>query len=91
VYTLSVNSSSSSSSSNFLFFIFFVSFIIGLLLLDFNFCFSNFFLRLYSSCVFFELIKVEFKVSNEIINMIQLNEKKKKYYPDDYTFYIIDK
>ena len=29
--------------------------------------------------------------TNEIINMIQLNEKKKKYYPDDYTFYIIDK
>ena len=29
--------------------------------------------------------------SNEIINLIQLNEKKKKYYPEDYTFYIIDK
>ena len=29
--------------------------------------------------------------TNEINNMIQLNEKKKKYYPDDYTYYIIDK
>ena len=27
---------------------------------------------------------------NEINNMIQINEKKQKYYPDDYTFFIID-
>ena len=27
---------------------------------------------------------------NEINNMIQINEKKKKYYPDDYIFFVLE-
>ena len=27
---------------------------------------------------------------NVINNMIQINEKKKKYYPDDYVFFVLE-